>query len=157
MYERRAVVMVDGIDDIEEIDDPDAGDEDGESRRAKGLTDSLRKAAVAGMSALFVTEEGIRGALGEMRLPKEALAYIAQQTDKTRRELFGAVTDELKKFLSGVDLPGELRKALKGLKLEVKAEVRFVEDGAETEVETRQIKSDSKPKRRRRKKAKTAP
>ena len=44
---------------------------------------------VAGMTALFVTEEGIRGALGEMRLPKEALAYLAQQTDKTRRELFG--------------------------------------------------------------------
>lgn len=147
--------MVDNLDDIEEIeeiDDTDAADDDDESGRTKGLTDSLRKAAVAGMTALFVTEEGIRGALGEMRLPKEALAYLAQQTDKTRRELFGAVSDELKGFLSGIDLPGELRKALKGLKLEVKAEVRFVEDGTDTTVETRRIE-EPKPRRRRKKAA----
>ena len=48
-------------------------------------------------------------------------------------------------------LPGELRKALTGLKLEVKAEVRFVEDGADTKVETRRT-DDAKPRRRRRKK-----
>jgi len=149
--------MVDGIDDIDEIEDIDDTDAiDDESGRAKGLTDSLRKAAVAGMTALFVTEEGIRGALGEMRLPKEALAYLAQQTDKTRRELFGAVSDELKGFLSGIDLPGELRKALKGLKLEVKAEVRFIEDGTETAVETRRIPPEDEPKPRRRRRKKTS-
>jgi hypothetical protein len=125
----------DDIDDIDDVDELGGEDLFGEAGRAKGLTDSLRKAAVAGMTALFVTEGGIRGALGELRLPKEALTYLAQQTDKTRRELFGAVSDELKGFLAGIDLPGELRKALKGLKLEVKAEVRFVEDTTTTTAE----------------------
>ncbi len=111
------------------IDDANLPPHDEPEREEKGpgLSDSLRKAVVSGVSALFMTEEGIRGALSDLRLPKEALSYLAQQTDRTRKELFGAVTNEVKGFLQGVDLGGALRKALTGLKLQVKAEIRFVD------------------------------
>ncbi|MBI5509195.1 MAG: hypothetical protein HY903_10615 [Deltaproteobacteria bacterium] len=118
---------------VDEFKD-DLGDDE---PRASGLSDSLRKAFVSGVSALFMTEEGIRSALSEMRLPKEALTYLAQQTDRTRKELFRAVSAEVKGFLKGVDLSGAVRKALMGLKVQVRAEVRFVDAGGhETKVET---------------------
>ncbi|OGQ91440.1 MAG: hypothetical protein A2289_18005 [Deltaproteobacteria bacterium RIFOXYA12_FULL_58_15] len=134
------------IDD--DFGDLDHEDEVGQEEQGKGkvLGDSLRKALVTGMSALFMTEEGIRGALSEMRLPKDALAYLAQQTDKTRRELFRAVSDEIKGFLKSIDLTGEIRKALVGLKVEVKAEVRFSEEGApDTTISARIEEVDPRP------------
>ncbi len=103
-------------------DDPPGRDSGG------GLTDSIRKALLTGLSAVFMTEEGIRSVLSDMRLPKEALGYIAQQTDRTRRELFRAVNQEIRNFLQNVDWNREVRKAMTGLKVEVKAIVRFKED-----------------------------
>ena len=120
--------MADELDREPELND--------EGAKGSGLSDSLRRAFVSGVSALFMTEEGIRSALSDMRLPKEALTYLAQQTDRTRKELFRAVSDEVKGFLKGVDLSGALRKALLGLKVQVKAEVRFVEaQPPETKIE----------------------
>lgn len=124
---------------------------DDEEEGGKGLSESIRRAVASGVSALFMTEEGIRNALSDMRLPKEALAYVVQQTDKTRRELFRAVTDEIKGFLKGIDLNREVRKALLGLKMQVNAEVRFVENGPpQVDVHTKIVDSEGEhepPKR----------
>lgn len=96
--------------------------------RAGLLPDSVRKLFVTGLSAVFMTEEGIRGVLSEMRLPKDAIASLLQQTERSRRELLRLISDELKRYLRAVDLPGEIRKALTGMRLEVNAQIRFVED-----------------------------
>jgi hypothetical protein len=118
------------IDDIQ-MEDRDFPDDEQDASRAR-LPDSIRRALLSGISAVMMTEEGIRSALGDMRLPKEALSYLAQQTDRTRRELFRAVSDEVKGFLKSTDLTGELRKALTGLKVNVKAEVTFTDVSAPT-------------------------
>lgn len=98
---------------------------------SKGLLpESIRKALLTGISAIFMTEEGIRNTLAEMRLPKDAMGYLVQQTERTRRELFRVVSQELKGFLKSADLPRELRAVLKNMKVQVRAEVRFV-DGDE--------------------------
>ena len=123
-------------------------DSDDHGRDKSGLSDSIRKALLTGLSAVFMTEEGIRSALSDMRLPKEALAYLAQQTERTRRELFRAFTDELKSFLTGVDWTREIRKALIGLKVEVKAVVRFGEDAPHAEVSTRVSDAGARPRKR---------
>ncbi|MEZ4270485.1 MAG: hypothetical protein R3C68_03315 [Myxococcota bacterium] len=91
--------------------------------------ESIRKVLVSGLSAVFMTEEGIRQTLGDLRLPKEAMSFLMQQAERSRRELFRVVSDELKGFLKGVDLTGEVRRALTGLKIEINAEVRFKETG----------------------------
>ncbi len=93
------------------------------------LPESIKKALVTGISAAFMTEEAIRGALADMRLPKEAISYLVQQTNNSRKELFRVISEELKNFLKSADLAGEVKKALSGMKLEVKAEIRFVDEG----------------------------
>jgi len=131
------------------VDNPhDDNDDDGS--KGSGLSDSLRRAFVSGVSALFMTEEGIRSALSDMRLPKEALNYLAQQTDRTRKELFRAVSDEVKGFLKGVDLSGALRKALLGLKVQVKAEIRFSDAGGHETKVVAAIKEARNPESSRR-------
>ncbi len=136
----------------DDLDDPPLSEPAPDEEARSGLLgDSIRKAVVSGMTALFMTEEGIRNALGDMRLPKDALAYLSQQTERTRRELFRAVSAELKSFLSGIDLSRALRKALSGMKVEVRAELRFTDEGApKGEVTTRVADAEAEPRRRRR-------
>lgn len=124
----------------------------GERSTAEGgkglLPESVRKALVTGLSAVFMTEEGIRNIVSDMRLPKDAIAFLAQQTERSRKELFRVVSEELKGFLRGVDVTGAVRKALAGMRVEVRAEVRFIEDdtrpsGVRTEV--RQVRAGARP------------
>lgn len=104
------------------------GSDEGASAKAAGaVTDSIRKAVFGGLSALFVSEEGIRQTIGE--LPKDALSFLLTQTDKTRKELMRVVSDELKSFLRQLDIQGEVKEMLSGLTVEVKAEISFKENG----------------------------
>ncbi len=122
----------------DEYDDLDAATEPADPPDSRGLLPkSLHKALVTGVSAVLMTEEGIRNAFGDMRLPKEAISYLVQQTERSRKDLFQSVSGEIKGFLGGVDFPGAIRKALTGLKVEVRADIRFVDDErSETEIET---------------------
>ncbi len=106
----------------------------GESRSR--LPDSIRKAVVGGLSAVLMTEEGIRNAVSDMRLPKDAIAFLAQQTERTRRELYRMVSDEVKGFLGNLDIGGAMRKALSGMRVEVKAELRFVDEDSGVSIKT---------------------
>lgn len=125
----------------------DFDDNNSDAAKAR-LPDSIRKAVASGLSALFMTEEGIRNMLTEMRLPKDAMAYVVQQTERSRKELFRAVSEELKGFLKGVDLTGEIRKALTGLKVQVNAEIRFVDEGSgKTSVQVQQFETSVKEKK----------
>ncbi len=128
------------------IDDFDPNETTGTEQSGRGLLpDSIKKALVSGLSALFMTEEGIRSALGDMRLPKEAMAFLLQQTERTRKEIFRAVSEELKSFLSTMDLATAVRKALVGMKLEVTAQVRFVdEQRTETSIRSK-VASSTEP------------
>lgn len=122
----------------DEYDDLDAAPSLRDPPDAKGLLPkTLHKALLTGVSAVLMTEEGIRNALGDMRLPKEAISYLVQQTERSRKDLFQSVSGEIKGFLSSVDFPGAIRKALTGLKIEVRADIRFVDDqSSEISVQT---------------------
>ena len=137
-------------------------DDERDDREEKGiLPDGIRRALVSGLSAVFVTEEGIRNALGDMRLPKDAISYLVSQTERSRRELFRVVSDELKGFLKNIDLTGELKNALTGLKVHVEAEFSFVDaDAPKAEVKASIVGADdddaprSRAKRKSKKKKK---
>ena len=53
------------------------GDEGASAKAAGAVTDSIRKAVFGGLSALFVSEEGIRQTIGE--LPKDALSFCSRR------------------------------------------------------------------------------
>jgi len=99
------------------------------------LPDVVRRTLVAGLGAVLLTEEGLRGALTDLKLPKEAIAYLAAQADRSKRELSTAIARELRSFLDGVDLSRVLRRVLAGMTLEFTTQVRFVPNDTAVERE----------------------
>lgn len=89
------------------------------------VPDALKKALAAGVGAVFMTEEGIRNMVSEMKLPKEALSYLLSTTDRTRRELFDTVSKEVKKYLRSKEPEKLLSQLLQHFTIEVKAEIKF--------------------------------
>ena len=86
----------------------------------------VRKAAVAGLGALFLTEEGLRNLAGQLKLPKEMLGYLASQAERTKDEVTRVLSEELRRFLQSERLREEWVRLLKGMTLEVKAQIRLV-------------------------------
>ncbi|MBU8894722.1 hypothetical protein KRR26_03860 [Corallococcus sp. M34] len=86
----------------------------------------VRRMAVAGLGAIFMTEEGIRSLSGQLKLPKEALGFILSQAEKTKDDLTRVVSEELRRFLQSEKLRDEFLKLLSGMTVEVKAQIRLV-------------------------------
>ncbi len=125
-------------DDDDDDFDPLLGDEpEREGSRSGFVPEFMRKVAVAGLGALFMTEEGIRSLAGQLKLPKEVLGYILGQAEKTKDEVGRVVSEELRRFLQSEKLRDELLKVVSGMTIEVKAQIRLVphedqEPGEET-------------------------
>lgn len=117
---------------------PPNGPEDDEfDDEAPGLgsfvRDSVRKVAVAGLGALFMTEEGIRSLAGQLKVPKEMLGFILSQAEKTKSDIGRVVSEEVRGFLQSEKLREEFLKLLTGMTVEIKAEVRLIpSEGGET-------------------------
>lgn len=106
-------------------DDEDDGSIGGD--RAGGFVpDFVRRMAVAGLGAVFMTEEGLRSLAGQLKLPKELLGYIVQQADKTKGEVGRVLSEEIRRFLQSETLRNEFVKLLAGTTIELKAEIRLV-------------------------------
>ena len=108
--------------------DPLWGTEPSERERGGILPDFVKKFAVAGLGALFMTEEGIRNLAGQLKLPKEAMGFILAQAEKTKDDVGRVVSEELRRFLQSEKLREEFLKLLTGMTVEIKAEVRLVPD-----------------------------
>jgi hypothetical protein len=109
--------------------DPDC-DEDQAAKGFSGLLpESVRRAVLTGMGALFMTEEGIRNFVGGMKLPKDALDFLLQQADKTRTEVARVVTQEVRRFLESETLRREMLKLLSSVTVQVSAEIRLKPTG----------------------------
>ncbi|MDF1563442.1 MAG: hypothetical protein P1V51_10370 [Deltaproteobacteria bacterium] len=136
--------MVDPIpprddDDEEILDEP-------LRRRLEGyVPEAVKKLALAGVGALFLTEEGIRSVLSEMKLPREAVSGVLSQTEKARSELFRMIAEEFRRFLEHANISGELSKVLTNVTVDVNATIAFRRN-EEGKLET-DVKSDVKRRR----------
>lgn len=108
------------------VPDPLLDEQPGRESRAGFVPEFMRKVAVAGLGALFMTEEGIRALAGQLKLPKEMLGFILGQAEKTKDEVSRVVSEELRRFLQSEKLRQEMLKALSGMTVEVKAQIRLV-------------------------------
>ena len=105
-------------------------DDEPPDEQAKGFVpDIVRRAVLTGVGALFMTEEGIRNLVGEMKLPKDALGFLVAQADKTRSEVTRIVTQEVRRFLESETLSREIWKLLTSVTLEVNATVQLKPSG----------------------------
>ena len=125
-------------------------DETGSAKRLDGIIpDTVRKALVTGLGALFMTEESIRGLVQEMRLPKEAAGYLIKQADAAKDQVFETVSNEIRKVVESINIGAEIQRVLSSVVIEVKTEIRLVpaEDGlvkpkVSTSVQARRVKRD---------------
>lgn len=115
----------DPFDDLPPADRAHPND-DGRLRNL--VPEFVRKVAVAGLGAVFMTEEGIRSLAGQLKLPKEALGLIIGQAERTKEEIGRVVSEELRRFLQSDKMRDEFLKLIAGMTVEIKAEVRLVPD-----------------------------
>ena len=118
-----------------------------EIKKVSGLgPDIVRRAVLTGVGALFMTEEGIRNLVGDMKMPKDAIAFLMSQADKTRVEVARVVTQEVRRFLESDTLRREIWKMISGVTLEVNASIRLKPSGEpQAKVRIRQKKKDPEP------------
>ncbi|MCC7072920.1 MAG: hypothetical protein IT383_16465 [Deltaproteobacteria bacterium] len=123
---------------------------------AKVLGDLARRALTTGIGAVFLSEESLRTQLAEMKLPKEAMAYVVSQADRTKREIVNAIARETREFLSRLEVDKVLARALVGTTVEIQTRIRILpkDDGVQPVVEesTTRVDLGDEPKRRRKKK-----
>lgn len=85
------------------------------SRDRETLTGRARKLLLTGLGAMTMGE----------RLPKEAVNFLLNQAEKKKEDLIERLAVEVSKFLEKLDISQELRKALRGLELDLHATLRF--------------------------------
>src|ERR1700709_1736991 len=87
------------LDELDDIDDDDQAVDGaaGESAGKRGgfagkmIGDLARRGLLTGIGAVFMSEDSLRGQLSDMKLPKEAMHYVVNQADKTKREIVAAI------------------------------------------------------------------
>jgi hypothetical protein len=123
---------------------PPGGDEAG----ARGsLADGVKKALLAGVGALFMTEEGARRLARDWKLPKEVASFIGQQASTAKDELLRLFGDEIRRFLESESVRKEFLKALSGTTVEIHAEIRLkqADDGSPRPEVTAEVKPRRRP------------
>jgi hypothetical protein len=117
-------------EDEDDFTDPLLGDDEegpgGREGRAGFVPEFVRKVAVAGLGALFMTEDGIRSLSGQLKLPKEVLGLVLSQAEKTKGDIGRVVSEELRRFLQSEKLREEFLKLMSGMTVEVTAQIRLV-------------------------------
>ncbi len=102
------------------------GEDGGRSWKSRMVPELVQRLFVAGMGAVFTSEEGIRKLAKEVSLPKDVTKYLVSQAQTTRNELFRIVARELRTFLESINLGAELTKILTSLTFEIKMQVRLL-------------------------------
>ena len=90
-----------------------------------GISDTLKKVMAAGISAAFMTEEGIRKYVADLKLPKELLEALLSGANKSKEELTGRVAREINGIISKIDWVQELSKFAESHKFKIKAEIEI--------------------------------
>ena len=112
-------------------DVPPRDDVDVERRKLERLVPEIVKRVLeAGFEKLSEGPENMRRAMGELRLPKEAIGAVMSQLDDTKSGLYRIVAKEVRDFLEQTNFADELTRALTSLSFEVRTEVRFIPNDA---------------------------
>ena len=109
------------------MDEP-RGEEPGTEAGAKGVQDALRKVLLAGLGAIFLTEEGARKLAREWKLPKELVGYLGQTASGAKGEVLRIFSDEVRRFFESEAVRREVMRTLSSMVVEVKAEIRVRPD-----------------------------
>ncbi|MFN8845256.1 MAG: hypothetical protein ACK5V3_16845 [Bdellovibrionales bacterium] len=90
-----------------------------------GLGEALKKVFSVGVSAAFMTEEGIRKYLADLKLPKEILEALLAGANRSKDEITQRVAKEINGIISKIDWVQELSKFAETHKFKIKAEIEI--------------------------------
>lgn len=121
-----------------------------DERPRSSVVDLFRRAASAGLGVVFMSEDNLRRAAAQLKIPKEVLGLFVAQAERTRDEVGRLISEELQKFLQSERLRTEAMKVLSGLTLDIHAEIKVVPDGGEPRVRAVVHKASIARKTRRR-------
>ncbi len=97
------------------------------------MPETVKRAMFTGAGMLFMTEEGIKKAMSEVNIPREAIGYVVKQSEKSKKEFYTIFQRELGRFFSRLDVARLSQEVLDGISLEVSARVTLrmnEEDGS---------------------------
>lgn len=103
----------------------ESGSSEGESAARSFVAEAVRKAVLAGVGALFLTEEGARKLAREWKLPKELAGYVVTQAQGAKDEVRRILTQEVRRFLESETFRHEVKELISAMTVAVKAEIRF--------------------------------
>ncbi len=114
------------------------------------VPESVKRALFTGAGMLFMTEEGVRKAVSEFNLPREAVNYLIKQSEKGKAEFFANLQKEMHWFLSRIDTAQLLKSVLDDLSLDVQATItlRTKKKGERPAAEAGRKKAPAKKKKR---------
>lgn len=99
---------------------------DSETQEGLNLGEGLKRLVTAGIGAAFMTEESIRGYLGELKLPKEVLNIVLQSAAKSKDDLVNRISNETIKMISKIDFVKEASRFVEEHKFKISAEVEVL-------------------------------
>ena len=105
-----------------ELDWEDEGDE----KKAGGLSDLLKKVIATGLSSPFLSEDQLKTYLSGLNLPKEVASQILRGAKNSKDEIVHKVGNEFSKLLQKVDIVKEFKNVLRENKISIKADIEFV-------------------------------
>ena len=97
--------------------------DENEKEKDSKLGDLLKKVVSTGVSAAFMTEEGVRNVLKDLPLPKDIMGPLLENAKNTKTELIASAKNELKSYLNKIDLSKEIDKIIEKYDFEVKATI----------------------------------
>jgi hypothetical protein len=99
------------------------------SRLQEFIPEVVKRTFLAGLGAVFTTEEGIRRLAQDSHLPKEVASYFLTQAQATKKELYRIFAGELRGWLDHLDLAQLLVRVLTSLTFEINTQVRLIPTG----------------------------
>ncbi len=115
-----------------------------------GNLDAIRKILTTGIGAALMTEESLSKFLSEIKLPRDAKNFLIKQAQRRKEDLANVIAQELKEFLTRINIHEELRKAFIGMKIDVQATIHVDKKGTKINVTK---STTSRPKTRKTKRS----
>lgn len=100
------------------------------------LGETIKKVFTAGVGAAFMTEEGIRSYLSDLKLPKELLNLIIQSANKSKDEITQRISKEAVSVIQKIDFVKEFSKFAESHKFKISAEIDIVKKDNSTKTES---------------------
>jgi hypothetical protein len=92
---------------------------------SKKIAEWVKKTLLTSAGAMFLTEESIRNALMDLKMPKAVINMALSQAEKTKQDISAVLAKEIRLFLEKIKIDDLIEKALRNQTIEIKASIKF--------------------------------